>query len=518
MQQFRIVLIIMAVLLAVKPLWASPVPADTAPTICYPVHADASSPIALVGSGLNPADHLVASTNDIVPLNGPVAADNMLQFKAGGHILGFQPNKAYLAGLDHVLSVEFLGTPGVMPTAASTASATGNMSKAPAFSTVRYQNLWDDISLTYESTKDGITESTYRVAPGGNVSKIRLRYNVPVESQMDGSLKFKFDTGNMIESSPVAWQEIREKHVPVTVAFQVSDGEVGFSVGQYDHGYPLIIDPTLAWNTFYGSTDNDYGYSNIAVDGSGNVYVTGCSRATWGYPLHAFSSSGRTFDIFVLKLDSNGTYQWHTFYGSSSDDSGYGIAVDGSGNVYVTGYSYATWGSPLHAFSSSSGTSDIFVLKLGSSGTYQWHTFYGSSSSNDSGSSITLDVSGNVYVTGYSYATWGSPLHAFSSSVGTIDIFVLKLDSSGTYQWHTFYGSSSDDSGGGIAVDGSGNVYVTGTSSATWGSPLHAFSGGGGDIFVLKLDSNGTYQWPVLTHQIRLSISSRSIVKILEIS
>ena len=82
----------------------------------------------------------------------------------------------------------------------------------------------------------------------------------------------------------------------------------------------------------------------------------------------------------MLKLNSSGAYQWHTFYGSRGYDGGSGIAVDGSGNVYVTGYSNATWNgpagsSPLHAYS---GDDDIFVLKLNSSGAYQWHTFYGS--------------------------------------------------------------------------------------------------------------------------------------------
>jgi len=438
------------------------------------------------GAGVH-ASAQVASPGEAIVLNGSGAGSSMLQFKAGGHLLGFQPKKVYFASLDHALSVEFLGTVGVMPKAAAEGRETGDKSKAPTLSKVVYEGLWEGISLMYEPREGGLVESTYHIAAGAEVSKIRLRYNVVAEAQRDGSLKFKFERGFLTESSPMAWQEIGGKRVPVEVEFRVSRGEVGFSVGRYDPSYPLTIDPTYAWHTFYGSGDDDYG-QGIAVDGSGNVYVTGHSYATWGSPLHAYSGG---YDIFVLKLNSSGTYQWHTFYGSSNVDEGRAIAVDGSGNVYVTGRSNVTWGSPLHAHS---GYDDIFVLKLNSSGTYQWHTFYGSSSY-DYGQGIAVDGSGNVYVTGHSYATWGSPLHAYS---GGYDIFVLKLNSSGAYKWHTFYGSSGDDFGQGIAIDGSGNVYVTGVSAATWsapGAPLHAYSGAN-DIFVLKLGTfSGAYQW-----------------------
>jgi parallel beta-helix repeat protein len=251
------------------------------------------------------------------------------------------------------------------------------------------------------------------------------------------------------------------------------------------------------FHTFYGSSSDDYGYC-IATDGSGNVYVTGGSYASWNgpaqqSPLNAYTVNG---DILVLKLDSNGSYQWHTFYGSSSDDYGYGFAMDGSGNIYVMGGSYASWNgpanqSPLHSYNGY--TSDIFVLKLDSSGSYQWHTFYGSSDYYDAGYGIAMDGSGNVYITGFSSGTWNgpaqqSPLHAYMAAG---DIFVLKLDSSGSYQWHTFYGSGDTDYGMGIATDGGGNVYVAGYSNGTWNgpggrSPLHAYTGNG-DIFILKL-------------------------------
>ena len=281
--------------------------------------------------------------------------------------------------------------------------------------------------------------------------------------------------------------------------------------GGYDI-FVLKLDSNGAyqWHTFYGASDYDLGYG-IATDGSGNIYATGESGAAWNgpageSPLHAYTGN---MDNFVLKLDSNGAYQWHTFYGASDRDDPRGIVTDGSGNVYVTGYSTATWNgpageSPLGAFRAVH--EDIFVLKLDSSGAYQWHTFSGAPNGTDNAAlGIAPDGSGNVYVTGYSTATWNgpageSPLHAYTG--GVADMFVLKLNSSGAYQWHTFYGSSSEDQAlGGIATDGIGHVYVTGISNTTWNgpaeeSPLHAHSGGSDwDIFALKLDSSGTYQW-----------------------
>ena len=214
----------------------------------------------------------------------------------------------------------------------------------------------------------------------------------------------------MSESEPVAWQEIGGQQVPVEVAFRLlSDHEVGFTVGEYNPAYPLVIDPTLLWNTFMGWSGIDYGYG-IAVDGSGNVYVTGHSAATWGSPQNAHAGS---YDAFVAKLNSSGIRQWNTFMGSSDLDNGYGIAVDGSGNVYVTGFSrYVTWGSPQNAHA---GGYDAFVAKLNSSGVRQWNTFMGSSDY-DSGYGIAVDGSGNVYVTGVSKGSWGSPQNAHAGS------------------------------------------------------------------------------------------------------
>ena len=236
----------------------------------------------------------------------------------------------------------------------------------------------------------------------------------------------------------------------------------------------------LQWHTFYGSSNsNDLDYGNsIALDHSGNIYVAGKSDSTWGSPLHPHSAGDP--NVFILKLDNNGTYLWHTFYGISSTNYGVGLALDSDSNIYVTSTS-AAWGIPLHDYS---GNWDIFVLKLDSAGAYKWHTFYGSAGNDDFGYGIAVDGSGNVYVTGTSQGNWGSPLSAYS---GNADFFLLKLNSSGTYQWHSFYGSGNDDWGWGVAVDTSGKVYVTGGSNATWGTPIHSFIGNE-SVFVLKLD------------------------------
>jgi len=241
---------------------------------------------------------------------------------------------------------------------------------------------------------------------------------------------------------------------------------------------------SLTWNTFIGSATSNYGYS-IAVDGSENIYIIGYSNATWGSPINPYASP---VDAFVAKFNSSGALVWNTFLGSASDDYGHGIAVDASGNVYVTGYSGATWGSPVNP----SGGAEAFVAKLNSSGALVWNTFLGGSGL-DYGNGIAVDGSGNVYVTGYSAETWGSPLRSFSGYKD--DAFAAKLNSSGGLTWNTFLGGSGSDYGNGITVDGSGNVYVTGTSSATWGSPVLSYIGGGSDSFAVKLNSSGGLTW-----------------------
>ena len=274
-------------------------------------------------------------------------------------------------------------------------------------------------------------------------------------------------------------------------------------------GFALKLNSSGAyqWHTFFGATGADDEASGIILDGSDNVYVTGFSEGSWNVgassPLNGYSGNK---DVFVIKLNSSGAYQWHSFYGSADDDDAFNIACDSDDNVCIGGRSTSTWNgpgstSPIHAHAGG-GNRDLLIMQLNSSGTYQWHTFYGSSSANEEIRGINVDGNNNIVACGNGSATWQGdgatdPLHAFS---GSADYIVMKLNSSGAYQWHTFYGSASaNDYPNDLAVDTNNEIYVAGRSYASWQGdgatdPLHAFSGYR-DISFMKLSAAGAYQW-----------------------
>jgi len=219
---------------------------------------------------------------------------------------------------------------------------------------------------------------------------------------------------------------------------------------------------------------NDYA-NGVATDSSGNVYVTGGTKGG----LDGNTSAGDT-DLFVIKYNSSGTKQWTKQLGSSGRDSANGIAIDSSGNVYVTGVTFGglDWNT-------SAGANDLFLVKYNSSGTKQWTEQLGSASS-DFANGVATDSSGNVYVAG---ATYGG---LDGNSKKNSDLFVVKYNSSGTKQWTKQLGTSSRDYAYGVATDSSGNVYVSGV---TYGGLDGNTSAGNSDLFVVKYNSSGTKQW-----------------------
>ena len=401
-----------------------------------------------------------------------------------------------LASGSHALQISFVDAQPVAPQSAGAVVAAQSQ-KAPPLTEVRYPDVWPGVDLSYRAAPGGIAESVWRLAPGADPASIRLRYNRPLTLNADGSLAIRFATGILNESAPVAWQERDGHRQPVAVAFMLKgEDDLGFTLGVHDASLPVWIDPTLTWNTFLGGTDGDHGLA-IAVDGSGKVYVSGYSAATWGNPVRAHNGNGDS-DAFVAQLDGNGALIWNTFFGGKTySDHGAAIAVDGSGKVYVSGGSFANWGNPVRAHNGK-GDSDAFVAQLDSrSGELIWNTFLGGADW-DEAVAIAVDGSGKIYVSGYSTATWGSPMQPYS---GNADAFVAQLDSrSGALTWYTFLGGAGLDKAAGIAVDGSGKVYVSGESNATWGNPVRAYSVNverpTPDAFVAQLDSDsGALIW-----------------------
>jgi len=424
--------------------------------------------------------------------NGLDTPKNMLSYQSNGHGLFFETGGWLMSNANYALRVKFLGANTVTPQSSQISNAAD---RPAALSQVTYANLWNGISLTYDAPAGTIARSTYTLEPGADPTAIRLEYNTQTQLRSDGALETRFANGAITESAPVAWQDINGQRVSVDVAFLIRpDQSVGFQLGAYDLAQRLIIDPAIAWNTFLGAAGaDDFGYS-LAIDSADNIYIGGQSYGNWGSPLIAFHNSGsNNSDEFVAKLNSSGNLVWNTILGSNStggNDLIRDLTLDASGNIYVTGGSPDVWQDVAAPITGFGGTSDAFVAQLDNTGAVQWYTFLGGSNM-DSGYGIARDSNGNLYVAGGSYASWGSPVRAFATGN---DPFAAKLNSSGTLLWNTFLGGSgSSDNGRDVAVDASGNVYVLGDADASW-SPATGWVGGT-DAFVAKLDSSGAITW-----------------------
>ncbi|MBN4046695.1 SBBP repeat-containing protein, partial [bacterium AH-315-P07] len=267
----------------------------------------------------------------------------------------------------------------------------------------------------------------------------------------------------------------------------------------------------FVWAKRMGGGSNDYG-QGIAVDDAGNVYTIGWFIGTVDFDPAAGTTnltSAGSEDVFVQKLDTTGTFVWAKAMGGSSNDGGYGIAVDAAGNVYTTGLFRVTAdfdpdpGTTANLISA--GNADIFVLKLDAAGSFVWAEAMGASSGDDYGEGIAVDAAGNVYTTGFFVGTADFDPDTGTTdnltSAGSNDIFVQKLDAAGTFAWAKAMGDTSNDFGLAIAVDALGDVYTTGQFGGTVdfdpdsGNTVDVTSAGNSDIYVHKLDSSGNFVW-----------------------
>ncbi len=262
----------------------------------------------------------------------------------------------------------------------------------------------------------------------------------------------------------------------------------------------------LLYSTYLGGSNADRGFE-IADDGAGGAYVTG--QTAGGTPVFpttvgAFDTSfnGQT-DVFVTKLNATGSapLSYSTFLGGAQNESGDGIAVDGAGSAYVTGRTAASaFPTTAGAFDTShNGGDDVFVTKLNATGSAPTYSTFLGDNGADRGFGITFDASGSAYVTGETQSNdFPTTLGAFDTVRNGNDAFVTKLNATGTapLSYSTFLGGTSSETGFGIALDSTGNAYVTGeTTSTTFPTTVGAFDtsfNGNSDAFVTKLNATGS--------------------------
>ena len=252
----------------------------------------------------------------------------------------------------------------------------------------------------------------------------------------------------------------------------------------------------LIWAKNAGGNNSTESW-DIAVDVKGNCYITGMfygSTMNFGNNITVTNATPPEGDFYVAKYDSSGNAVWAKSAGGTAAEQGRGITIDGNGNSYVTGWFNSSSISFGTTILNTTGGYDGFVVKYDTAGTVVWAKSIAGGTASDYCQDIAVDGSGNSYVTGYfgsSILNFGSVTLTNTGSSGTPDVFVAKYDNSGSIVWVKGAGSSGDDQGRGIAVDGGGNSYVTGlftSSSMTLGSTTLT-NAGSVDIFNGKLGS-----------------------------
>jgi hypothetical protein len=350
----------------------------------------------------------------------------------------------------------------------------------------------------------GVFQTTYGINGDVFVTKLNPTGSSLVYSTYLGGSSGEHGNGIAVDGSGNAYvtgYTWSTDYDVTTGAFQTTHGG-----GFYDV-FVTKLNPmgsSLVYSTYIGGSDDDRGYA-IAVEGSGNAYVTGYTQSTdYDVTTGAFQTILGDWDVFVTKLNATGgSLVYSTYIGGSSIDEGRGIAVDGSGNAYVTGYTISmNYDVTTGAFQTThdDGAYDVFVTKLNPTGSSLVYSTYIGGSSVDQGYGIAVDGSGNAYVTGRTLSTnYDVTTGAFQTTYGggTYDVFVTKLNPTGSsLVYSTYLGGSSGDGGLGIAVDASGNAYVTGiTYSTDYDVTTGAFQttrDDGYDVFVTKLNPTGS--------------------------
>ena len=402
----------------------------------------------------------------------------------------------------------------------------------PNYSRVRYENVRPGVDLVYYGN-GGRLEFDMIVAPGTNPKTIALKF--PGEEQVrisqDGAARVGIDADAIELLPPTAYQvEAGEKHFVSAEFVMLSGARVGIQVGPYNRREPLIIDPTLAYSTFIGGTNGDTAVEGVAVDSTGDVYVAGWTSSTTFPIVGGYQTTGNAnYAVFVAKLDpSASSVLWSTYLGGSGSDVGYGIALGGNSNVYVTGYSLSNDFPIVNGFQTTNQNAaegNAFVARFdttqtgGPSLVYSTYLGGGGNALNTSGSwsndgdfglGIAADSVGHAYVTGVttsdsSVAPFPTTANAYQSSLGSSNgnafLTVIDTTKSGIASliYSTYLGGNSPgwsgDYGNSVAIDASGNAYIGGETTSNSSAPFpttpsayqSVLNGPGGNAFLAEI-------------------------------
>ncbi|MCP4135095.1 MAG: hypothetical protein GY754_29235, partial [bacterium] len=231
------------------------------------------------------------------------------------------------------------------------------------------------------------------------------------------------------------------------------------------------------WKKQFGTSETDRG-NNVAVDNNGSVYVTGYTNGV----LYNDSEKGSGDDIILVKYTTSGTPVWIRQIGSSAEDHGYGLTTDSSGNIYITGRTKGSLNGNPYA-----GSSDIFLTKFNSSGDRSWTDQFGTSGS-DEGKGVAVDKSGNIFITGQSAGNLDGNSNL---EFGYSDIFLSRYNSSGKRQWTKMTGSTKIDSSNDITIDSNDFIYISGSTEGN----MYGISAGNNDLFLAKYNQSGGIDW-----------------------
>jgi hypothetical protein len=385
----------------------------------------------------------------------------------------------------------------------------------PQYQRVQYRAIYPGIDVIFYRNRYEQLEFDFVIAPGADPKAIQMAFEGATRLKADssGAVFLRSGTAQVRLAKPVIYQMESGARKPIGGSYRITrEGRASFALAAHDPEKPLVIDPVLDYSTYLGGRGADYGRA-IAVDVFGHVYVTGwTSSADFPTTSGAYQPTRprrSRKDAFVAKIDpTNSTLIYSTYLGGTSTEQwGSGIVVDGEGSIYVTGTTHSRdFPVTTGAFQTSlGGDLDIFVTKLNATGSgLVYSTYIGGDCrsrgrTSELAAGIQIDSFGNAYIAGTTLCrSFPTTPGAFQPEHGgRDDAVVAKLSALGdALLYASFLGGRQDENAVGIAVDGAGNVYVAGATGSpdfpTLAASFQPKRAGGFDAFVTKVDPAGS--------------------------